>query len=132
MLNAFLLSAYAEMSAAIIGILMPSYPAAVGIYTGPFTCGLVPSSGILIATPATPLPIRILAYVNPIHYLVGAEFLNQFEHREVKQNPESTVQSGYFFAYDDGDAVVHRWVFAPREDRHEGKAHTGGLGFAYP
>jgi hypothetical protein len=28
-LNAFLLSAYAEMSAAIIGILMPSYPAAV-------------------------------------------------------------------------------------------------------
>jgi len=107
MLNAFLLSAYAEMSAAIIGILMPSYPAAVGIYTGPFTCGLVPSSGILIATPATPLPIRILAYVNPIHYLVGSEFLNQFEHRVVRQNPESTVQSGYFFAYDDGDAVVH-------------------------
>ena len=56
-----------------------------GIYTGPFTCGLVPASGILIATPSTPLPIRILAYVNPIHYIVGSEFLNQFQVSTLQQ-----------------------------------------------
>ena len=27
--------------------------------------------------------------------------------RSVIQNPESTVASGYFFAYDDGAAVIH-------------------------
>jgi hypothetical protein len=45
----------------------------------------VPASGILIATPSTPLPIRILAYVNPIHYIVGSEFLNQFQVSTLQQ-----------------------------------------------
>jgi hypothetical protein len=53
------------------------------VFVGPFTCGVLPTSGILIATPTVPFAIRLVAYVNPIHYVVGSEILNQFQNRTV-------------------------------------------------
>ena len=82
-MNAYILAAFSEVTSAIVSMLMASYPAAVGLYNGPFTCGVLPTSGILIATPTVPFAIRLVAYVNPIHYVVGSEIINQFHNRTV-------------------------------------------------
>jgi hypothetical protein len=84
-MNAYILAAFSEVTSAIVSMLMASYPAAVGLYNGPFTCGVLPTSGILIATPTVPFAIRLVAYVNPIHYVVGSEIINQFHNRTVTE-----------------------------------------------
>lgn len=79
--NAWFVSAFSETVAVVLAMVMPSFPAAIGTFSGPFTVLCIPLCGLLIPTHKVPVPLRYLAYGNPLRYAAGAEILNQFANR---------------------------------------------------
>lgn len=100
--NAFIMSCFSEIMAVILATNLPSYPAAAGAFTGPFTCCLLPLCGLFIATPHLPYIMRGLAYYNPMYYCAGAEVLNQFKDRELIQDDFT----GFYVGFTSGNEIV--------------------------
>jgi ABC-type multidrug transport system permease subunit len=100
--NAFVMSCFSEIMAVILATNLPSYPAAAGAFTGPFTCCLLPLCGLFVATPHLPYIMRGLAYYNPMYYCAGAEVLNQFKDRELIQDDFT----GFYVGFTTGNQIV--------------------------
>eukprot|EP00976_Prorocentrum_cordatum_P109491 1195030-Prorocentrum_minimum.AAC.1 len=69
-----------------VGLLFPDLPSVTAFFLNVMLMPMLPANGIIIFTPQIYWPQRILVYLNPLHYSISAEMLNQFDEAFLAQD----------------------------------------------
>jgi len=77
--NLFIWISTCKVTTISIGLLFPDLPSASAFFLNVCLMPMLPSNGIIIFAPQIYWPQRLFVYLNPLHYTIAAEMLNQFD-----------------------------------------------------